>query len=65
MSKEEALRRAIKAGQAKRNYTNEDVATRMHMSVDQFNRRLKFPEKISVADLLKFETVLGIKLTEW
>jgi len=62
MTKSETLKRQIKAGQANKAYSQEDLAIKMHMSIHQLRRRLANPDRIPFGELERFEKVLGIKI---
>lgn len=56
------FKREIKAYQARKDYSQEDLAIKMHMSVYQLRRRLLHPEKFTLDELVRLEKVLGMKI---
>ena len=56
------LKKEIKSAQAWRGMTREELATRMHMSPDQLDRRLRHPERIKLCDLIEFDRILKLNL---
>ncbi|GEM_PF-4689402 len=63
MTKEEIkLRRRIKAGQTLYDMSNTEMATRMHLTLGQWERRLANPGKITYLELMKIEKILKMDL---
>lgn len=63
MTKEEiALRRRIKAGQNMYAMSNPEMATRMHMSLSSWERRLSQPGKITYLELCQLNKILKTNL---
>ena len=62
MDKTDILAKKIKAGQIMKGYSTPELAIKMHMSQGSLNRRFRYPDRITVEDLRKFEQVLDIKL---
>lgn len=63
-SKSETLSRKIKAGQAMKALTSEELAIKMHMSRTKLYDLIKYPTRIKVEELEQFEEVLGICLLD-
>ena len=59
---EDKLRKRIKAGQALYGLSNPDMATKMHLSLQQWERRLKKPGKLSYDELVRLEKVLKMDI---
>lgn len=62
MDKADILAKKIKAGQIMKGYSTPELAIKMHMSQGSLNRRFRYPDRITVEDLMRFEQVLDIKL---
>lgn len=60
--REEALRRSIKSGMALKDYGNPEMATRMHMSVSSWERRLREPRLLRYPELCDLERILSIRI---
>ena len=54
-----ALRAAVAAGMAETGLTGERLAARMKFSQDTLTRRLKQPEKLTLAELRKLRRICG------
>ena len=59
---EDKLRKRIKSRQALYELSNADMAVKMHMSLQQWERRLTKPGKLSYDELLRIEKVLKMKI---
>ena len=59
-----SVRKLIKSRQAYLGISNEDMACQMHMSLSSWNRRMRTPDRITVAELCKLEKILKLNLLE-
>lgn len=63
MTKDEALlRQRIKSGQALYSLSNQMMATRMHLTLGQWERRLADPGKLTYSELCRIDRILKLKL---
>jgi len=56
------IKREIKMHQAKKDYSQDELAIKMHMSIYQLRRRLRHPEKFTLEELERLEKVLSMKI---
>ena len=61
---EERVRRRIKAQQSLYSLSNSDMALKMHMSLQAWERRLNQPGKLTLEEMHRIDTVLKTKLME-
>lgn len=62
MASKDILVKKIKSGQIMKGYSTKELAIKMHLTQGALNRRFRYPNRITVEDLRKFEQVLDIKL---
>ena len=59
---ENDFRKKVKSQQVLYGLTNADMAVKMHMSLQQWERRLTKPGKLSYDELLRLEKVLKMEI---
>ena len=63
MTREEMLlRNRIKSGQALYSINNVQMATLMHLTIGQWERRLTHPGKLTYSELCRIDKILKLKL---
>ena len=58
----ETMKRRIRARMVFLGLNGEEMAARMHMSTGSWSRRMRFPGRITVDDLIRIEKILKCKL---
>lgn len=61
-TKADVIRGRIKGHMATYGKTPDEMATRMHMSRRSWFYKMKAPERLTVAELLKLEKITGLEL---
>lgn len=58
----ETMKRRIRARMVFLGLNGEEMAARMHLSTSSWSRRMRFPGRITVDDLIRIEKILKCKL---
>lgn len=58
----ETMKRRIRARMVFLGLNGEEMAARMHLSQSSWSRRMRFPGRITVDDLIRIEKILKCKL---